>query len=304
MRLLKRWQRSVYKRLVKYGLVTPKVVVLMDGGICSQMHQYLIGKLFENQGYKICFDLNFYKEWGTDINYRFVRNFDLLKAFPYLEMQAASDLEIEIYKRKYYNLGNNTTHKTDDFSFMEKKPPVYLGGYYYLPSAIWLPVFKSTFRMSRSVLDDANQAMCLEINRYGSSVAVHVRRGDLAVELPAYGKPASIGYFQSAVSFLHDKVESPYFFFFSDEPQWVYDELLPLLNLTLDKNCKVVDINGSDKGYMDLFLIANCTHQIASKGTLGKYGALLDDNPSKIVVLCDDETEYWWRDVFFNPVFL
>ncbi len=66
---------------------------------------------------------------------------------------------------------------------------------------------------------------------------------------------------------------SSFFYFFSDEPDWVRDELIPQLYLT-EGNCKIVDINGSDKGYMDLFLIARCKHQITSKGTLGKYGAL------------------------------
>lgn len=55
---------------------------------------------------------------------------------------------------------------------------------------------------------------------------------------------------------------------------------------------------------MDLFLISHCTHQITSKGTLGKYGALLNDNIRKIVVLCDDEIEYPWKDIFCNPIFL
>ena len=55
---------------------------------------------------------------------------------------------------------------------------------------------------------------------------------------------------------------------------------------------------------MDLFLIARCRHQITSKGTLGKYGALLGDNPEKTVVLCDDKVEYPWKELFLNPVFL
>ncbi|WP_291594813.1 alpha-1,2-fucosyltransferase [Bacteroides sp.] len=304
MQIIRRWQRSLYKKMVKYNIVTPKVVVLIDGGICSQMHQYLIGKLFENKGYAVVFDLAFYREWGSDLNYRFARNFDLLKAFPYLKMQEASDLEVDVYKQKYYNLGNNTTHKTNDFSFLEKEPPVYLGGYYYLPSTTWLPVFKSIFRLSTSVLDKPNQALYSEIGLCHSSVAVHVRRGDLAVEIPAYGRPATVEYFQSAISYINEKTEESYFYFFSDEPEWVHDELIPCLNLSLDKDCKIVDINGSDRGYMDLFLIANCTHQITSKGTLGKYGALLNDNMHKIVVLYDDEVEHYWRGFFKNPVFL
>ena len=66
----------------------------------------------------------------------------------------------------------------------------------------------------------------------------------------------------------------------------------------------MIDINGSDKGYMDLFLIAHCRHCITSKGTLGKYGALLGDDSNKYVILCDDETEYVWKNLFQHPIFL
>ena len=50
MSIIRRWQRSCYKRMLKARLVTPKVVVLMDGGICSQMLQYLLGEFFRKRG--------------------------------------------------------------------------------------------------------------------------------------------------------------------------------------------------------------------------------------------------------------
>lgn len=303
MKVIEKWKRSLYKKAVKYKLIAPKVIVLIDGGVCSQMHQYLLGRIFEDKGYEVLYDLSFYEEWGTDMNYQFVRNFDLLKAFPYLKMKSASKLALSIYKNKYFNLGNNTLGRVDDFSFMEKKPPLYLGGYYHLPAEIWLPAFKSTFKILPVVLDKQNQDMYSEIESYSCSVAVHVRRGDLKVEIPAYGKPASLEYFQSAVAYMQEKVTSPFFYFFSDEPDWVRDELIPQLHISRN-SCKVVDINGSDKGYMDLFLIACCKHQITSKGTLGKYGALLKDDSEKVVILCDDEVEYPWKKLFQNPVFL
>lgn len=142
-----------------------------------------------------------------------------------------------------------------------------------------------------------------EIKQNTNSVAVHVRRGDLSVEVPAYGKPASLNYFKEAIGYMKKETTAPYFYFFSDEPEWVVSELIPYLELA-NKNYRVVDINGSDKGYMDLFLIAYCQHQITSKGTLGKYGALLRDSVDKIVILCDDKVEYQWKGVFHNPIFL
>lgn len=303
MKVLNKWKRSFYKRLLKYGAISPKMVVLLDGGICSQMHQYLLGKLYAERGYHVAYDLSFYKEWGMDKDYKFVRNFDLLKAFPYLEMENASPLVVDIYRQKFYYEGNNTKEKKYDFSFLEKVPPLYLGGYYHLPADIWLPAFRSIFKLCPEILDDANARICDEIRLASCSVAVHVRRGDLKVEMYDYGKPASLDYFKKSVSYFQKKMLAPYFYFFSDEPDWVINELAPQLQLT-EKDCKVVNINGSDKGYMDLYLIAYCKHQITSKGTLGKYGALLGDNPKKVVILCDDEIEYYWKELLHNPIFL
>lgn len=54
MSIIRKWQRSCYKRMLKAHLVTPKVVVLMDGGICSQMLQYLLGEFLESVDVRLC----------------------------------------------------------------------------------------------------------------------------------------------------------------------------------------------------------------------------------------------------------
>ncbi|WP_262433743.1 alpha-1,2-fucosyltransferase [Jilunia laotingensis] len=295
-------KRSFYKKLMQFGFVHPEVILLMDGGICSQMHQYLLGQLYAEKGYLVCFDVSFFQEWGSDLNRKFVRNFDLLKAFPYLHFDKASKMAVDFYKRKCYFGGNNSGTRIDDFSFLQFTPPVYLGGYYHLPPEIWLKTFRSLFKMTPGVLDNSNEELCKEIKDCICPVAVHVRRGDLSVDVYAYGKPASFDYFKKAVRFFEEKLLLPYFYFFSDEPSWVEKELIS--NLSLNDNFKVIDINGSDKGYMDLFLIAHCRHCITSKGTLGKYGALLGDDSNKYVILCDDETEYVWKNLFQHPIFL
>lgn len=303
MGILKRWKVSIYKKMLKYKILFPQVVVLIDGGICSQMHQFLLGQLYKTKGFQVSYDLSFYRKYGMDKDGKFVRNFDLLKAFPDLELKVASDFIVSFYQNRYYNIGNNTTSRMDDFSFLQKKAPLYLGGYYHLPADIWLPAFRSIYKLDLNVLDNANIQLYNKINNCQYSVAVHVRRGDLKVEMYDYGKPASVDYFTRSISYFQKKHRSPSFYFFSDEPDWVLSDLIPQLPVA-ENEWKVVDINGSDKGYMDLYLIASCKHQITSKGTLGKYGALINDNPEKIVVLCDDEIEYSWKELLKNPVFL
>lgn len=308
MNIISRWIRSLYRKAVLRNLITPEVIVLMDGGICSQMHQYLLGLLFSEKGYKVSYDLSFYDEWGQDLTYRFARNFDLLKAFPYLSLRRASEFKISIYKERFPVVtGNNTGARTEDYSFMQRRPPVYLGGYYHWYQDIWLASFRRVFHIDLSVLDAENRVVCSEIAGCRCSVGVHVRRGDMTVELPVYGKPATTEYFRRAVKYMDSKLQDPVYYFFSDEPSWVADTLLPQLGLggeDVRERARIIDINGSDKGYMDLFLIAQCAHQITSKGTIGKYGALLKDCPDKIVVMCDDVSEYPYRQIFNNPVFL
>lgn len=187
-------KRNIYKYLLNRGLLRTKIVVLMDGGICSQMHQYLLGNLYRKRGFSVCYDLTFYKEWGLDINNEFVRNFDILKAFPYLEFEEASKLEVDVYRREYFYGGNDGDIRTNDMSFLSLVPPIYLGGYYHFPSKQWLETFQSLYRMVDGVLDKVNQIKCLEIDKCVDSVGVHVRRGDLKEEVSSYGAPASFDY--------------------------------------------------------------------------------------------------------------
>ena len=116
-----KYYNSLLKRKL---LISPKVIVQLDGGICSQMHQYLLGQYYAQQAFAVRYDLAFYKEWGSDLNNQFVRNFDLLRAFPYLEFKEASTLAVDVYRKRYYNVGNNTGKRIDDFSFLQKQPPV------------------------------------------------------------------------------------------------------------------------------------------------------------------------------------
>lgn len=299
-----RLKYRIYKILTVCNIIPSKVVVLMDGGICSQMNQYLLGQCYFKKGLPVFYDMSFFNEWGSDLNCRFARNFDLLKAFPYLSLKEASKEMISVYKKKYSIIGNNTegSRRLDDYSFLECISPLYLGGYYQLPCELWLEAFHSCFKLVPEILNTPNRKLYDAIREKPSAIAVHVRRGDLKEEVFAYGKPATLDYFQRGVQFFREKVSAPYFYFFSDEPDWVTEELTP--NLSLENNFEVVNINGSDSGYMDLYLIANCKHQITSKGTLGKYGAILMDCPEKYVVLCDDVTEHGWAKLLQNPVYL
>jgi len=292
-----------YRVLLCLKIVKPKILIKMDGGISSQMHQYLLGRIYSEKGYIVKYDLSFFKYWGKDNYGQFERNFDLLKAFPYLTFKQANEIESMIYSSYFVDTTVYLDHEGEDFFLYDIEPPKYLGGYYRSPQEMWKNMFPKYFHIDPQVLDSRNYSLYEDINKKDHAVGVHVRRGDLKDFNNAYGNPADFEYFNKAVSYFYTKIETPFFYFFSDEPQWVKDELVEKLPIE-NTQYKIVTGNGSNKGYMDLFLLAGCAHQITSKGSFGKFGALLRDSKDKIVVLNNDPVEYIWKERLLNPVYL
>jgi hypothetical protein len=162
---------------------------------------------------------------------------------------------------------------------------------------------RSVFSINNSVFDKRNMELLGDIKHHKSPVAIHVRRGDLSVFNTAYGAPVGSNYFNNSIAYIESKVGECYYYFFSDEPEWVRNYLINELDVT-DNYC-IVDVNGAEKGYLDLFLIAACKHQITSKGSLGKYGAFICSNPQNIITIYDDEYERkTWDAKYPNVVFV
>lgn len=291
---------SFGRLLIHLGLIDKFVLVRMDGGICSQMHFYMIGQLFKQQGYLVKYELNWFDDNGLDLMGKYSRNFDLIKAFPCLEFQEVSRIELFFYKS--FNYSNNYFDKTNSYCFTKLSPPIYLTGYYRDPIGLYCDM-RSVFSVDYSILDKCNLALFDDIKKQESPVAIHVRRGDLSVFNSAYGSPVCANYFNHSIAYIESTVGKCYYYIFSDEPKWVSDNLINELNVT--DNYFIVDINGSEKGYLDLFLIAACKHQITSKGSLGKYGAFISSNPQNIITIYDDEYERdTWDSQHPNIVFV
>ena len=122
----------------------------------------------------------------------------------------------------------------------------------------------------------------LEKLRNTSSCAVHVRRGDLSAYIPAYGEPVSAQYFLDAMELLYLKNSSIVFYFFSDEMQWVKENIIPKIEGKY--NYELVNKNGSDKGYLDLYAVSSADYIIASNGSFGSAGKVLSKKNALIIL--------------------
>lgn len=279
-------------------LLADEVTIVTDGGVCSQMHFYLMGEMLRRRGARVSFDMRWFRKHGIDLDGRFVRNFDLLRCFPYLSQRECRGVK-RLLMRKLFRQ-HHDYFKSTDTDWVNTVAPAYLTGYYHDPQEMYTEVFRQVFHLDpEQILDPQNLDMLRTIRSAGpDAVAVHVRRGDLANFHIGYGNPATARYFTEAVRTICDTAPDARFFIFSDEPDWVRANLMDIF-----PGGTVVDINGSDRGYMDLTLMAQCHHHITSKGSLGKYAAMLraDEQTDGIVTLCDEPDSHPWLPRFRNP---
>lgn len=300
--MIKKVASHVAAILVRLRLLPNIVVLNMDGGICSQMHFYMAGKMLEMQGCKVLYNLDWYANDGMDTQGRFCRNFDLLKAFPDLDLPMLTNRFIKRIYRSAFRHYNEYSDFADDTLWRGLKPPLYIKGYFKETDDMFGPAFRNTFEVVAEVLDKANRLKFGEIDEIAmtrSACAIHVRRGDLSQYHEAYGTPAAVDYFRQCCKLVAMANPNVKFYIFSDEPDWCAESLVPVLG---EYDIEICRDNGSDKGWCDLLLMSRCNHQITSQGSMGRYAAKLRplDRSNGIVTLTDNPELAGWATRFEN----
>ncbi len=139
--------------------------------------------------------------------------------------------------------------------------------------------------------DVLNQSMAEEI-RNSNAVALHVRWFD------APGSAAinniSSGYYQRAIALMQEKIDSPRYFLFSDDPESARTKLA----LDKERVTLVLHNKKDENAVADLWLMTMCQHFITANSTFSWWGAWLGGGKEKIVVCPDleireDKTAPW-----------
>lgn len=177
---------------------------------------------------------------------------------------------------------------------LHAKGDVYLNGYwqserYFIGIE---DVIRSEFTLKEP--PDATNWQMGKVISECESVSLHVRRGDY-VSNALYNKvhgTCPLDYYRAAIKLLMGcdfksrSIENPHFFIFSDDHEWVKQ------NLKLDYPTTHVDHNGEDKDYEDLRLMSLCKHHIIANSSFSWWGAWLSTNVSKTVIA----PKVWFND--------
>lgn len=146
---------------------------------------------------------------------------------------------------------------------------------YFKPCA---DIIKQQF-VFKAPTDAANKTIIEKI-KSTNAVSLHIRRGDY---LKSHWQNSlhvikDISYYKTAVAHIEANVSNPAYFVFSDDMQWV-KENLPLAN------CTYVDYNTGKQSFVDMYLMSLCKHNIIANSTFSWWGAWLNSNTNKIVIM-------------------
>ncbi len=132
----------------------------------------------------------------------------------------------------------------------------------------------------RQPVNDFTQRVAEAILKAPNPVFVHVRRGDYVTNANAsqHHGVCGIDYYKQALTHMRERVDSPNFYVFSDDLDWVKQELGPLL-----QPATYVEGNRGRDSWQDMFLMSHCRHAIMANSSFSWWGAWLNDHPGRIV---------------------
>jgi len=127
-------------------------------------------------------------------------------------------------------------------------------------------------------LDPLNQKLADEI-RTSKSVALHVRWFDAPGGTSLHNITAD--YYQRAIAMMEERIGSPHYFLFSDNPEAARSKLaLPEGRVSF-----ISHNQGDENAYADLWLMSQCRHFITANSTFSWWGAWLGESKESVVLV-------------------
>ena len=120
------------------------------------------------------------------------------------------------------------------------------------------------------------------------SVAVHIRRGDY-LNLGAGAKVLGVDYYKDAVSCIKSNIQTPKYYIFSDDIEWVKKEMGDLFT-----DVYYVSSEGFSE-CEEFVLMKACTHAITANSTFSWFSVLLTNKDTKIVIYPKD-----WKNPYLQ----
>lgn len=262
------------------------IILKFMGGLGNQLFQYAFYRNMQTRGKHIKADISFYDKKNQERQWE-------LETFPNVKISYATTNDFrDIYKtvsitdRLFRRSGIINREKEEEFGSYAKRffevDNAILEGYFQN-----INYFKSNEKLLREelqfpVLENKLQSLINDIKSYGNYVSLHVRRGDYLKFENIYGGICTKEYYDKAIQILSEKVKDHKICVLSDDVVWVKN------NFNL-KNAIFIsdDMFDNYQDWYDMCIMSNCKHNIIANSSFSWWGAWLNPNKEKIVIMPD-----------------
>ena len=265
------------------------LIVKVHGGIGNQMFCYSLYKKLLNENKNVYLDsishyLNCKDHNGYEIEEIFNINPNKLNLEESIYYSDCSRKFKDRIRRNLFGKRKNYLKEINEFQYDKSIFNIdnkYLDGYWQ--SIGYLQGIEKEIKQDfifKNTLDDTNLNIVDNIKKT-NSVSIHIRRGDYLEEknYNLFSNIATIEYYRKAMKIIEEKVENPVYFIFSNDIEWVKE------NIKFNYKAIYVDWNNGKDSYKDMQLMSNCKHNIIANSTFSWWGAWLNNNHNKIVIV-------------------
>ena len=238
------------------------IIIKPTGGLGNQLFQYANGRAVSIQkSEKMSLDISWYKG-RIDRSYMLF-NFNV-------ETKIATRLQIFITKLffpKKYIVGDFQSEK-----YFENIKDI----------------IKKEFSIKNPI--SIRNKDILEKIKSTNSISIHLRGGDyVRGKKSSFHGTCSPEYYNKAIEEIKSRVDSPFFFIFTDDIAWAKEYMkFPEPNIFIS--------DSKNEPYEEMMLMSYCKHNIIANSTFSWWGAWLNNNNDKIVI----GPKKWFNDISIN----
>lgn len=261
-------------------------IISFKGGLGNQIFQYAFyNYLKKNSKCKV---FGFYKKtWLKDHN-----GLEIEKVFNVKLPPSSIISDVLVLFVRFFRIFRKNTNlvSTDELLNLNS---VYYDGYWQ--NKMFFLELENSIKFKTFDLNEENRTLLNEIEN-SESISVHVRRGDyLDPKVKnTYGDICTISYYMKAIKLAESKFKYPKIFFFSDDIDWVKN------NLVFDNSYCITHNKGSES-YLDMYLMSYCKVNIIANSSFSYWGAFLNlNNPIVIYPSKWYNSTYPIPDIFKN----
>lgn len=270
--------------------------VIIQGGFGNQLFQYAMGYALAKQlNTPLVLDASFFDSDINVGNKSAVRKNNLNKLkLRYSAFESSPDSFRRImagaklhktwfswllgfkYPVVWEDVRNCRLYQTRVIESAKKKKDVTLYGFWqntkYFDDV--LPELKEQFTPNYPLSPQVHELQT-HITQAGTSVGIHVRRGDFV----GLGWAEGAGYYLRAIEAIKRELGDCSLFIVSDDKEWAREQFANV------ENCEVLDIKTPTCDIDEFFLLSLCKHQIISESTFGWWAAYLNTYPGHKVII-------------------